>query len=322
MKRRKFFLIIDVIAILSVVSIGIGCNKDTLSQFEQNFFTIDGSKYLDGSLPEGSSEIASVNLNQYVLAGGSSILTVYSDEVISKLYVGVANQTGYLSVTPTLTSSGDTYIYNVILLLSQDISSSFSVKMTALLASGLITEVWTRSVEYMPAGTGALQISLSFDTSKDLDLYVVQPDDEVIYYGNETTGDVAEGCGLDIDSNADCDIDNINNENIFYTESCVQAGKYEVWVNLYANCDITVPTSWVVTAIYNGKMISTSYGDNPETGTFPAAKANNEIDDELTGATKVMEFTISSGSLTAKVDKSIKTDHLNKGELKSLRMGL
>lgn len=68
---------------------------------------------------------------------------------------------------------------------------------------------------------------------------------------------------LDLDSNANCDIDGINNENITYVNP--PTGEYMLAVDLYKKCQsYQTGASFSVTAIYNGKPISLS---NP-TGQF------------------------------------------------------
>lgn len=62
---------------------------------------------------------------------------------------------------------------------------------------------------------------------------------------------------LDLDSNADCDIDGINNENITYVNP--PTGEYTLAVDLYKKCQSNLTgANFSVTAIYNGKPISLS----------------------------------------------------------------
>ncbi len=115
--------------------------------------------------------------------------------------------------------------------------------------------------------------------------------------------DISDNGGeLDVDSNADCYIDGINNENITYSEnSIVDDGQYIVRVDLYSNCGISGGTNYIVTAYYNGDLISTSSGSNPYTGTFTAS----DEDSGSSGSGKtVMKFTIDS-------NKSASTNRIN-----------
>ena len=74
----------------------------------------------------------------------------------------------------------------------------------------------------------------------------------------------------------------------------IQAGKYQVWVNMYNNCDPSIPTNWVITALHEGALVSPSFGQNPSHGVFPINAKSNKIDYSFTGATKVMEFTLTN----------------------------
>jgi hypothetical protein len=200
----------------------------------------------------------------------------------------------------TLRATTTEIVYTFVLLFSQNLNESFEIQITAQLSDGTIATIYTTQISYIEAGTGGLQVSLSFDNDKDVDLYVVQPDGEVIFYGNRgekeynsETGKNEIVWGLDIDSNAGCIIDGINNENIFYPKEYIQSGKYEVWVNMFKNCNSSIPTNWVVNALQEGSLVSVSYGRNPANGVFPVGTPSNSIDYNLnTRAIKVMEFTM------------------------------
>ncbi len=79
-----------------------------------------------------------------------------------------------------------------------------------------------------------------------------------------------KGGWLDLDSNAGCNLDSINNENINYTYiSDIDPGEYIVRVDFYADCqEGTEPTNYSVTAKYQGEIIATTSGDNPHQGSF------------------------------------------------------
>ena len=118
----------------------------------------------------------------------------------------------------------------------------------------------------MQAGTGLLQVSLSWDQENDVDLHLIDPSGEEIYYGNPVS---VTGGQLDVDSNAGCSIDNINNENIYYEDSSdvtIPSGEYEVLVNLWSNCSVASNTNYTVVAYYGGNLIGTTSGSNPNDG--------------------------------------------------------
>lgn len=97
-------------------------------------------------------------------------------------------------------------------------------------------------------GNGGLQVTLSFDNDEDLDLHVIEPNGtSAVWYGdtNRPAGTSNSGAvgSLDRDSNAGCNIDHINIENVIYPASGFPSGTYKVYVDYYEQCDgnSTVP---------------------------------------------------------------------------------
>lgn len=115
-------------------------------------------------------------------------------------------------------------------------------------------------------------------------------------------------CGLDHDSNAGCSIDGLNNENIVFADEWVCNGKYEVYLDMYENCDPSTATSWSVTARYRDQVIPVNTAlkfpvrkdqtqsitnSNPVSGVFevnePSTSGSN---DTSVLSLKIMEFEI------------------------------
>jgi len=101
----------------------------------------------------------------------------------------------------------------------------------------------THAVNIIRVGTGDIQVSLTFDKPSDIDLHVVDPNGEEIYYGNRTS---ASGVRLDLDSNAACNIDGRNNENITWPAGRGISGTYTVRVDNWDSCGAE-PIDWAVT---------------------------------------------------------------------------
>jgi hypothetical protein len=100
--------------------------------------------------------------------------------------------------------------------------------------------------------TGDVQVSVSWDAPSDLDLHVVDPFGEDIYYGNPVS---SSGGQLDVDSNPACNIDGRQIENIRWG-SRAPGGTYTVRVDYWANCDVA-RTNFIVT-VKNGSA-TTAY---------------------------------------------------------------
>ncbi len=113
---------------------------------------------------------------------------------------------------------------------------------------------------------GPVQVTLRFPVSEDLDLHVLEPVDGgtcEIWYGNPNFDagpppiplpfpiPMPASCGalgwLDLDSNAACNLDNVNVENVIYPPSKpATLGAYKVRVDYYQNCSATQPVKYEV----------------------------------------------------------------------------
>lgn len=114
------------------------------------------------------------------------------------------------------------------------------------------------------------------------------------------------GGWLDIDSNAACRIDSVNNENINYNyASDIEAGEYIVRVDFWSDCvGGNLNTNYVVTAKYNGQIISgnaVTGGQNPYNGSF---EPGTDDSGGLGSGVEVMRINISPAALKAAVDNN------------------
>ena len=98
--------------------------------------------------------------------------------------------------------------------------------------------------------TGTLHVRLTWDTAVDMDLHVVDPNHEEIYYGHITS--TGQPGFLDLDSNAACNLDYIEIENIYYTLAI--SGEYTVRIDLWDSCSVTGQINFDV--LVNGCGIS------------------------------------------------------------------
>ncbi|MBU0483622.1 MAG: hypothetical protein KKB30_03815 [Proteobacteria bacterium] len=124
-------------------------------------------------------------------------------------------------------------------------------------------------------GTGDLQISLSWHSvaAIDLDLHVVEPGGELIYYQNT---DSAAGGELDRDNKCD-DYINGQSENIFWTSP--PAGQYTIKIDFFDNCSSSSTTSMPFDLRVVNKGVTTTYSgtastSNTEAVTFKTITVN------------------------------------------------
>ena len=130
------------------------------------------------------------------------------------------------------------------------------------------------SIPFTIIGTagGALQFALNWDTEQDVDLHVVDPSGEMVFYGSPT---IPSGGELDLDSNAGCAIDGVQNENVLWNGASVPAGDYRVAVNLWSACGSNLPTQWRLTILQAGVPVETVQGslspadENPDADPLP-----------------------------------------------------
>ncbi len=275
----------------------LGCDKDsdepdTNTANIDEYFNVTGASLVNESFPSSTGStlvISSIYGNGSVLPGGSSVISLVSTSSFTHILIGVEGINQYYRLSATNTGSST---YNAVLMMPQDLSKENFTIVVAITDGTNVSEHKTIAVHKVEAGTGDLQVSLSWDQPNDLDLYLIEPDQEQIFYGNSSSSNGGE---LDVDSNAGCYIDNINNENITYSDDdTIELGTYSVMVDLYSNCDVPTNTNFVVTTYYKGSLISPSSGSNPYQGTFNA---------NSTTPVTAMTFNIGASRMNQNTDK-------------------
>lgn len=118
----------------------------------------------------------------------------------------------------------------------------------------LLTVFFTRDL-WMPTprlGTGDVQITLSWNSTNDLDLWVTDPAGESIGYSHPTS---ASNGQLDVDANAGCgNVTTQPVENIYWPTAGAPNGKYVVAVQYYAQCEANAPSPYKVRVLVDGNI--------------------------------------------------------------------
>jgi hypothetical protein len=243
----------------------------------------------EGSPPASSSvggPTITVSGNSSAVPGGTAQVDVTWDAstILTKLYVDVANTTGYYDFSGLTGTSA-----HIVLHLNPSFPKAFSLDVRGEAAGGVST-VKVLSISRLDVASDKLDVNLSWTGSADLDLSLVEPTvdgtaGEVIYWGHTES---AAGGSLNADSNQACSIDGRDNENIAYSAP-PPAGVYTVRVDNWENClHETIP--YIVTVRRPNQDPLTF------SGTFAAADLGTNCggigDPTLPCGTPVLQFTM------------------------------
>lgn len=252
----------------------VSCNKvEVVVPTLDNAFSILNSELIEETLPKVSGKesnqpvISNIQGNGSVLAGGTNLLTLEFEDPqddITHVLISMDGEDGYYRMAIPANSTS----ISLTMLLEQDlIQNALSLYFNLIDDKAHVSEPYEVPVNRVEAGTGNLQVSLSWPIDNDVDLHLVQPDGQEIYYGNEGS---TNGGLLDIDSNAGCWIDGVRNENITFGEGAVVlAGEYIVRVDFYEECIIGgAKTNFSAIAYLQGQRIAATSGNNPASGSF------------------------------------------------------
>jgi hypothetical protein len=122
-------------------------------------------------------------------------------------------------------------------------------------------------LEDTSVGTGDIQVTLTWDASVDLDLWVEDPTGETVYWANNP---IPSGGELDRD-NACGNFISGRPENIFWPTGNAPSGTYTVFVNYFSDCDSTGSVAYTVRTVVRGQVSTyqgtITYGNDTQTVT-------------------------------------------------------
>jgi hypothetical protein len=222
--------------------------------------------FVAGGIPaaDGGPEATFSPLSNFVV-GNPGRATVEAPSAFTEVWFGVEGTTGAWRVTlPT----GVTSQQVVITLASSLPGTNFSLR-TAAGATSRTGPVFLTPITPTDLATSAVAVTLTWNTASDVDLHVIDALGQEVYYGETTT---PEGGSLDLDSNPDCDIDNVNREIISWPAGAAPRGSYQVRVHYYDDCGVAA-TNWSVSVSKNGTVVGSSL-----TGTFTGEGTDNSQD--------------------------------------------
>jgi uncharacterized protein DUF2510 len=103
-------------------------------------------------------------------------------------------------------------------------------------------------------GTGDVQVTLLWSGDSDMDLHVIDPAGEEIWFSSTSS---SSGGELDYDVIPDCGFGGANAENVFWPVDGAPAGPYRASVVFYDDCGSTT-TSVQMTISVNGQLVSST----------------------------------------------------------------
>lgn len=267
--------LVGVVALLGVIN----CGGDSSSPSKvdiQDFIagvtnagnTITATRH--SGTPPASTGAQTVNVTggTTLINGGSAQVTVgASSGNFTDVFIAVDGVDGYYQLTlPGNVTTQDLLLTAASRFAQQNFTLSYGIGN-----GGGLTGQTTVPVTTVNVGAGDVQVSVSWDAESDVDLHVVQPDSEEVWYGNDST---AVGGKLDLDSNPACSIDHVKNENI--TFSAPPTGTYKVRVDYYDACGVE-GTNYVVTVRRKGHPTETFTGQLTGSGDHGSAGSGVDI---------------------------------------------
>ena len=271
-------------------------------EFSDNYFAIEDANFVNDEFEEGTddSDPFEISANESALAGGMNFVTINCDQFYEAFELSVKGQTGYWEYIPQQSQTRSGYSYTIPIIYGTSFSENMEMLVCGRKPDGTKSIGYGVNFNYVQSKSGDLNINLTFSTPKDVDLHLYTPSGNHIYYGERGGTVIIDGkeveYGLDHDSNAGCNLDYLNNENIFIPAELIEDGTYRVVVNMWRNCDYAYDCEWSIVARYKDKIITNELygGMNPASGVYEAYCEDGDM-------TKVMEFTLHPGNNPSRV---------------------
>ncbi|HEY2030567.1 MAG TPA: hypothetical protein VGH20_15315 [Myxococcales bacterium] len=250
---------------LFLLALASACGGGTDESGLSAWLRIQGAQFVAGPLPSPAAgpAVLSASINRPDIAPGlqDRALAIVSDPSASGILIGIQGDAGYwvLPAGPPDVQQSNQLKNQVPLAFSPLLpSGQFQLLVEAVSASGAVgppaaITLHTQDDTVAPAG---LAFTLSWDTEADLDLHVVDPSGQEIYWN----AIALEGGVLDFDSNQSCIIDGRRRERISWA-SAPPSGQYQVRVDTPSLC--AAPTAhWFVQAQLGGQVLRSVQGQS------------------------------------------------------------
>jgi hypothetical protein len=279
--------------LIAFLFIMVSCSKDDGPTSDNNNSLIDpadsdalsaviimpaGSTSSNGNppAPSGSNQAPIVDSQQEFVTssnGSTAPLNFGYENVngnIDGCYVQIDGAGNYFTI-PYGSNTGESGSLQLPLGIPSNVDQGeFNVNFCVYDNNGLVSNIISINVSVLRLGTGALQISLTWDTPTDQDLYVTDPNGEEISYQSQTS---TSGGLLDRD-----DLDGFGPENIFWSDDAPD-GEYSVSVNDYD--ETSTPNTFYIT-VSGPNNQSRSFSGTTQNGSTVNVTTFTKNGDELT----------------------------------------
>lgn len=247
-----------------------------------------GAQFIAGAMPAVGTEgpeVASVQLATTVIWAGmpSKALAGAVDPSATSAAIALSSDTGYWVVptgvpdvsAPTLPTFHTTASFSSTLG-----TGAYTLEVRAVDGNNHFGPPFRQTLTALamsPAHTltGALIVSLSWDTESDLDLHVIDPLGNEIFHGApnsleafSTAGEDGSNGSLDHDSNAACVIDGLRQEAVIW-EDAPPSGHYLVRVDTTSLCR-AANAHWIVEVLLDGSAVVEARGLSLDSDTWGA----------------------------------------------------
>jgi len=209
----------------------------------------------------GASPVVIAPIPALILLGGTIQVTASSATPFNKLAVVIPDLDDYWELTlPAATTATD-----ILIVFSQDVPVPVFQMRLAGANGGNYGVYQNAPISMISVGTGDVQVNITWDSRADVDLHVVDPLGEEVYWAHKAA---VSGGTLDLDSNAGCGSDGPRAENVFWASGLIAPrGEYLVRVDYWSSCR-DVRTNYVVTVNTRGKasQVFTGFFTGPGDG--------------------------------------------------------
>ncbi len=267
------------LGLIVVFATSFSCNGVESDAGADAYMQVSGAEFVRGAMPAGAKNgpaVTAITLIETDIWPG-----IQNDPIGGSLApgataaaIGLRGDTGYWLVragVPNVASPTEPSFSAAASFSLAIVPGTYTLLVAAVDGSGtygpqsaqILTE---ESSPLNPPATGALVVTLTWDTDANLSLHVVDPAGAEIYWGAQSTEppfsfnqeDGGSYGYIDYDSNANCVIDGLRREDAIW-KAAPPPGTYTVRVDAPSLCG-QPDANWVVKVVLDGKSIAEAGG--------------------------------------------------------------